>query len=112
MPTYAMLTIAKDTWLTLSKSPSTELPDDQKHHVSAGEMFILSSYERDAGFFVVTLSILSLVDGHSTWFVSASDVQIEKVKNSVVRTQSVGGETTIELKPRSGDDTTIEPKKH
>ncbi|WP_156518844.1 hypothetical protein [Phormidesmis priestleyi] len=100
MPTYAMLTIAKDTWLTLSKSPSTELPDDQKHHVSAGEMFILSSYERDAGFFVVTLSGLTPVDGHSTWFVTASDVRIEEEEDSVLDAQSVGSDTTIEPKPK------------
>ena len=100
MPTYATLTIVQDTWFTLRKSQSIDLPDDQKHHVSAGESFLLSSYERDTDFYVITLSILSLVDGHSTWFVTASDVQIEKVKNSVRRLESVGGEPTIEPKPK------------
>ena len=105
-----MLTIAKDTWLTLRKSQSIDLPDNQKHHVSAGESFLLSSYERDTDFYVITLSILSLVDGHSTWFVTASDVQIEKVKNSVRRLESVGGETTIEPTPKPKPTPAPKPK--
>ncbi len=91
------LTIAKDTWFTLSKSQSTDLPDDQKHNVSAGEMLLLSSYERDADFYAVTLSNLTPVDGHSTWFVSVSDVRIEE--DSALDQQSIEDDTTIVLPP-------------
>jgi len=98
--TWATLTIVKDTWLTLTKSPSTELPDDQKRHVLKNDKFTVS-YERDEDFIVFRVFL-----EHSTWFVSVSDVQIEDVGNSVVRTQSVGGvggeggETTPEPKPK------------
>ena len=94
--TWATLTIVKDTWLTLTKSPSTELPDDQKRHVLKNDKFTVS-YERDEDFIVFRVSL-----EHSTWFVSVSDVQIEDVGNSVVRTHvgGVGHGTTPEPKPK------------
>ena len=73
-----MLTIAKDTWLTLRKSQSTDLPDDQKHHVLAGESFLLSSYKMEENYYKITLDG-DQIDGHSTWFVSVSDVRIDPV---------------------------------
>ena len=92
MPTYATLTIVQDTWFTLTKSPSTELPDDQKRHVLKDDKFIVS-YERDADFIVFKVFLED-----PTWFVSVSDVQIEDVGNSggSFHLQSVGGETTPE----------------
>jgi len=124
----ATLTIVQDTWFTLSQSQSTDLPDDQKHHVLADESFLLSSCEpdADANFFAITLDG-DQIDGHSTWFVSVSDVQIEEgwrmrvasffqqipgVKfvgrilslapatghEMPIRAMGMGGETTIEKK--------------
>jgi|GEM_PF-989656 len=111
--TWATLTIVKDTWLTLTKSPSTELPDDQKRHVLKNDKFTVS-YERDEDFIVFRVFL-----EHSTWFVSVSDVQIEDVGNSggSFHLQSVGGETTPEpnrnpaVGPEAvGHNTTPEPK--
>ena len=94
MPTYATLTIVQDTWFTLTKSPSTELPDDQKRHVLKDDKFIVS-YERDADFIVFKVFLED-----PTWFVSVSDVQIKHVENSVFHATSVGHEPTPEPKPK------------
>ncbi|MGV0027173.1 hypothetical protein [Phormidesmis priestleyi] len=88
------LKIAKDTWLTLSKSQSADLPDDQKHHVLAGESFPLSSYKPDADFLLVILDRDRLSQPNPfgeklTWYVKAADVQI--VKGSPVRPASLPG---------------------
>ncbi len=122
------LKIAKNTWLTLSKSQSTALPDDQKHHVLADESFPLSSYKMEEHYYEITLDG-DQIDGHSTWFVIvSSDVQIEEglrmrvasflqqipgvkfVGRLLSLAPATGHEMTIQAMGM-GHETTPEPKK-
>lgn len=77
-----ILAIAQDTWFTLSKSQSIDLPDEQKRLVSAGERLPLSSYEPDAGWMRVTLEHDRLPSNpfgdNLTWYVKAADVHVDK----------------------------------
>jgi len=76
------LTTVQDTWFTLSQSQSTDLPDDQKRLVSAGDKFPLSSYEPDSDWMRVTLDRDRLSSNrfgeNLTWYVKAADVIIDK----------------------------------
>jgi len=76
------LTIAQDTWFTLSKSQSIDLPDEQKRLVSTGERLPLSSYEPDADWVRVTLDRDRLSSNpfgdDMTWYVKAADVEFAK----------------------------------
>ncbi|KAM3097335.1 hypothetical protein ACKFKF_20390 [Phormidesmis sp. 146-12] len=87
----ATLTIVQDTWLTLTQSQSTDLPDNQKHHVLAGEIFTLLSYEVMGDFMRVTLDHDRLSESNPfnkipIWYVNWADVRI--IQNSPVRLAS------------------------
>jgi hypothetical protein len=111
----AILTIVQDTWFTLSQSQSTDLPDDQKHHVAARSRFSLSNYEMEEDYYKITLDG-DQIDGHSTWFVSISDVEIEGVQMRVASffppIPGIGFlKKLFGLAPAVGHETTIEPKR-
>ena len=77
-----ILTIAQDTWFTLSKSQSIDLPDEQKRLVSAGERLPLLSHEPDADWMRAPLDgdrLSSNPFGNDlTWYVKAADVEFAK----------------------------------
>ncbi len=80
----ATLTIVQDTWFTLR---SADLPDDQKHHVLAGESFTLLSYEVIGDFMRVTLDRNRLSESNPfnenlTWYVNEADVTITQAAPS------------------------------
>jgi len=101
------LTTVQDTWFTLSQSQSTDLPDDQKRLVSAGDKFPLSSYEPDSDWMRVTLDRDRLSSNrfgeNLTWYVKAADVIIDK------DSLGVPGITPRTRDPASAPDTDTPP---
>ncbi|KAM3096011.1 hypothetical protein ACKFKG_12160 [Phormidesmis sp. 146-35] len=98
----ATLTIVQDTWLTLTQSQSTDLPDNQKHHVLAGESFALSSYEFEGEWLQLTLDRDRLSQPnpfgeHLIWYVNWADVIIDSPDPR-------GGDEFFENEPRGGSD--------